>query len=222
VKRALNAVQKTGDEMTGNLTLRSDERMHFIIANADGSPRAYIYKDKGGDGLAILNVEGGGNFIFGKNGEFYSPGEVHAGSARLATDGDTGGAVWDGLLSAWLNRQFAVRDNNINARATIDWVRQTFTTANIIYLVQNGWFKDSSTGFLIQWGEVLRAGNGTWVNFPVAFPSTCLGIFLTLSNTPASLSSSIQNIHAGGRTLSGFTYYAADQEVSAFWLAIGR
>lgn len=31
---------RTGDEMTGNLTLRSDDRMHFMIANADGSARA--------------------------------------------------------------------------------------------------------------------------------------------------------------------------------------
>ncbi|EIL0034942.1 hypothetical protein LK549_002643 [Salmonella enterica] len=196
--------------------------MHFVIADADGSPRAYIYKDKDGDGLVIVNADGGGNFTFGKNGEFCSPGEVRAGSARFAANGDIGSSLWGGLLSTWLNNQFAVRDSNINARATVDWVRQTFTTANIIYLAQNGWFKDSSTGFLIQWGEVIRAGNGTWVNFPVAFPSVCFGVFLTLNNAPASLSASMQNIHAGGRTLSGFTYYAADQEVAAFWLAIGR
>ncbi|EAP7305721.1 hypothetical protein EKE48_12135 [Salmonella enterica] len=29
-------------------------------------------------------------------------------------------------MSTWLNSQFAARDNNINVRATIDWVKQNF------------------------------------------------------------------------------------------------
>ncbi|HAU2967562.1 TPA: hypothetical protein JC740_001687 [Salmonella enterica subsp. diarizonae] len=29
-------------------------------------------------------------------------------------------------MSHWLYGQFATRDNNINARATVDWVRQNF------------------------------------------------------------------------------------------------
>ncbi|ELI2368422.1 hypothetical protein Q8U47_004688 [Salmonella enterica] len=128
VKRALNAVQKTGDTMTGNLFLKSDNRMHFAIANEDGNTRMWLYKDKGGDGIRINNgIDGGGDFIFGKNSEFYSPSHIHAGSAVLNGNGDTYGSVWGNqYISTWLNNCFAARDNNINLRATIDWVRQNF------------------------------------------------------------------------------------------------
>lgn len=83
VKRATNAVQKTGDIMTGNLGLRGDGRVYFVIQNADGSSRAYILKDKGGDGVHINNgVDGGGDFVFHKDGGFYAPVAVRAGSSK--------------------------------------------------------------------------------------------------------------------------------------------
>ncbi|EJM4065874.1 tail fiber protein [Salmonella enterica] len=128
VNKALNAVQKTGDIMTGNLFLKSDARMHFAIVNEDGSVRMWLYKDKGGDGIRLNNgVDGGGDFVFGKNGQFYSPSNLHAGGAVLANDGNVYGSLWGNqYISAWLNSQFAARDNNINVRATIDWVKQNF------------------------------------------------------------------------------------------------
>ncbi|ENS3375300.1 hypothetical protein ACEZ7K_004881, partial [Salmonella enterica] len=131
VNKALNAVQKTGDTMTGNLTLRSDDRMHIIIQNADGSARAYFYKDKGGDGVRLSNgVDGGGDFLFGKDGGFYLPSHIYAGGAVLNANGDTYGSVWGNqYISTWLNNNFAVRDNNINIRATWDWVNQNFITS---------------------------------------------------------------------------------------------
>ncbi|EJM1835426.1 hypothetical protein Q6I89_001039 [Salmonella enterica] len=113
--------------MTGNLALKNDDRVHFIIQNADGSVRAYIYKDKGGDGIRINNgVDGGGEFVFSKGGEFYSPSHIHSGNAFFANDGNAYGTCWGGYLSIWLNNQFGARDNNINVRATIDWVKQNF------------------------------------------------------------------------------------------------
>ncbi|ELH3242189.1 hypothetical protein RO060_003351 [Salmonella enterica] len=120
--------------MTGNLMLRSDGRLHFIIANENGSARMYLYKDKGGDGIRLNNgVDGGGDFVFGKNNEFYSPSHIHAGSGLLNANGDTYGSVWGNqYISTWLNNNFASRDNNINARATWDWVNQNFIT-NVRY-----------------------------------------------------------------------------------------
>ncbi|MGG6204080.1 hypothetical protein ACQSFC_14215 [Salmonella enterica] len=127
VKRALNAVQKNGDIMTGNLFLKSDARLHLGFCNEDGSVRMYIYQDKGGDVRINNGVQGGGDFIFHKNSEFYSPSHIHAGSAVLNGNGDTYGSVWGNqYISTWLNNCFAARDNNINLRATIDWVRQNF------------------------------------------------------------------------------------------------
>ncbi|EEN8048489.1 hypothetical protein FVV09_18770 [Salmonella enterica] len=114
--------------MTGNLFLKNDGRMHFAIANEDGNARMWLYKDKGGDGVRLNNgVDGGGEFVFGNNGQFYSPSNLHAGSAILANDGNVYGSLWGNqYISAWLNSQFAARDNNINVRATIDWVKQNF------------------------------------------------------------------------------------------------
>ncbi|WZX60585.1 hypothetical protein AAFR86_12615 [Salmonella enterica subsp. diarizonae serovar 58:r:z53] len=86
---------RTGDEMTGNLTLRSDDRMHFMIANADGSVRAYIYKDKDDTGIHINNgADGYGDFVFGKDSILYVPFAVRTGgSKKLAIQSDNNSAL---------------------------------------------------------------------------------------------------------------------------------
>lgn len=47
-------------------------------------------------------------------------------ASHVFVDGNINGGVWGGFLNDWLNNQFGIRDNNINVRATIDWVRQNF------------------------------------------------------------------------------------------------
>ncbi|EBD2385700.1 hypothetical protein CK656_20345 [Salmonella enterica] len=123
VNRALNAVQKTGDTMTGNLFLRNDNRMHFAIVNADGNVRMWLYKDKGGDGVRLNNgVDGGGEFVFNKNSEFYSPSHLHAGAAIFGSNGDVYGSAWGNTwLTSWIT-------NQLNMRATTGWVNQNFIT----------------------------------------------------------------------------------------------
>ncbi|EGY7161010.1 phage tail protein [Salmonella enterica subsp. enterica serovar Bareilly] len=114
---------RTGDEMTGSLTLRGDGRMHFIIANADGSVRAYIYKDKDGDGIRINNgADGGGEFVFHKNGGFYAPSSLNVGKAWIANDGNIFGTRWDSS-GGWLWEAIV---GQLNTRSTIDYVNQTF------------------------------------------------------------------------------------------------
>ncbi|ELB8009028.1 tail fiber protein [Salmonella enterica] len=123
VNRALNAVQKNGDTMTGNLFLKNDGRMHFAIVDEDGNVRMWLYKDKGGDGVRINNgYDGGGEFVFNKNGEFYSPSSIHAGGNTIATDGNIYGSIWgNNWLSSWIT-------NQLNMRATTGWVNQNFIT----------------------------------------------------------------------------------------------
>ncbi|EDI1751366.1 hypothetical protein GD488_17625 [Salmonella enterica] len=171
--------------MTGNLILRSDARMHLVIQNADGSARAYIFKDKGGDGVRISNgVDGGGDFVFNKNGEFYSPSNLHAGAATLANDGNIWGTRWN-ASGQWIwdaiMRQFAARDNSINTRATWDWVNQNSIT-DVRYSAEtqvgaNGvWSYHSNTvltGFnnrdgdysaeSLFWSEIQICKNGQWL-----------------------------------------------------------
>ncbi|EBN3177147.1 hypothetical protein DP464_08220 [Salmonella enterica] len=183
VNRALNAVQKNGDTMTGNLVLRSDERMHFVIQNADGAARTYIWKDKGGDGIHISNgIDGGGDFVFGHNGQFYAPSNLHAGGAALANNGDVYGGVWGNQwISTWANNCFAARDANINTRATWDWVNQNFIT-NVRYSAERQvgasgvWSYHENTvltGFnnkdgdfsaeTLFWSEIQILKNGVWL-----------------------------------------------------------
>ncbi|EOG2868109.1 tail fiber protein [Salmonella enterica] len=129
VKRAANAVQKTGDTMTGNLFLKNDGRMNFSIVNEDGNARMWLYKDKGGDGVRLNNgVDGGGEFVFHKDGDFYSPGHLYAGAAMVATDGNIYGTLWGGWLNDWINNALTARDNIIITRATWDWVNQNFVS----------------------------------------------------------------------------------------------
>ncbi|EDZ8079211.1 hypothetical protein GPC29_003125 [Salmonella enterica] len=148
--------------MSGNLTLKGDGRLHFIIQNADGSPRAYIWKDKGGDGVKLSNgLDGGGDFVFGKSGEFYSPGKVHAGAAILASDGNVWGTRWK-TGGAWLwdaiTEQLTARDTNINTRATMAWVNQGFVKDVRMGANQSGIMWGSGGGTVAA-GYVLTGGN---------------------------------------------------------------
>ncbi|EMI4566523.1 hypothetical protein V6525_003586 [Salmonella enterica] len=160
VNRALNAVQKTGDTMTGNLFLKNDARVHFAIANADGNARMWLYKDKGGDGVRLNNgVDGGGEFVFGKSGEFYSPSSLHAGSSIFGNNGDVYGSAWGNKwLTAWLSNAFTSRDNNINTRATIAWVNQNFVKDVRMGANRSGIMWGSGGGTVAA-GYVLTGGN---------------------------------------------------------------
>ncbi|EKG5741584.1 phage tail protein [Salmonella enterica] len=106
-----------------NVVLQGDERKHIIIENADGSARAYIYKDKGDTGIHINNgVDGAGDFVFGKDGGFYAPSTLNIGNTWIASDGNIWGTRWN-ASGAWLWESIV---NQLNTRATIDYVNQTF------------------------------------------------------------------------------------------------
>lgn len=86
---------RTGDEMTGNLYLKNDGRVNFCIMNEDGTPRMWLFKDKGGDGIRINNGnDGGGDYVFHKDGSFYAPLAVRVGgSKKLAVRSDNNSAL---------------------------------------------------------------------------------------------------------------------------------
>ncbi|ECZ7462053.1 hypothetical protein F8Y23_14805 [Salmonella enterica] len=67
-----------------------------------------------------------GSVVFSTVGDIHAGGSLHAGGNTIATDGNIYGSLWGGWLNDWLNNQFAARDNNINTRATWDYVNQTF------------------------------------------------------------------------------------------------
>ncbi|ELC4947531.1 tail fiber protein, partial [Salmonella enterica] len=101
-----------------------------------------------------------GSIVFVVNGDI-TANTLRAGGATYQNNGDIYGSVWgNNWLSTWLNNQFAARDNNINARAP----------RNTASLATNGWFRDASTGLIVQWGTH-PGGAGTYtVNLPQPFP----------------------------------------------------
>lgn len=164
VNKALNAVQKTGDTMTGNLFLKNDASMHFVIADADGNARMWLFKDKGGDGVCINNgYDGGGDFILRKDG-----GLTLGSGAQIAPNGDILGGVWG---NGWLSTAIAIRDNNINGRATIDWVNQNF-----ISRVKRG--EPVNPGKVNEYGPA-EAPAGCVVTSVRHDPTTAYGIYFT-------------------------------------------
>ncbi|EDQ2390518.1 phage tail protein [Salmonella enterica subsp. enterica] len=163
--------------------------------------------------------------------------DIYSGNARMTLNGDIFGSVWGGnWLSIWItnqlntrgtidwiNNELATRDNNISARATWDYVNQTFARKNAASLQDWGWIIDDSTGFIMQWGTI-GSSNGTY-NFPRAFPANCFTVFVT--NTSAQ-GSEVDN--AFGYPVSNSQFFAATKRSDmnaaspypVAWFAIGR
>ncbi|ECL1231116.1 TPA: hypothetical protein G8N37_000346 [Salmonella enterica] len=87
-----------------NIVLRGDARRHIIIQNEDGSVRAYIYKDKGGDGIRINNgVDGTGDFVLGKDSVLYVPFAVRTGGSRKFAIQSDNNSASDAMFNLWGN-----------------------------------------------------------------------------------------------------------------------
>ncbi|EPA2995502.1 hypothetical protein ACQ3BK_004267 [Salmonella enterica] len=253
-----------------DLVLQSDERRHIIIQNADGSVRAYIYKDKDDTGIHINNgADGSGDFVLGKDSVLYVPFAVraggskklaiqsdnnsalsatfnlwgdanrptvveldddqgwhlfsqrntdgsilfevngrimahtalHSGDATLATDGNVYGTIWGG----WLN----------------DWINNNLSRKNTASLATNGWFRDSSTGWIIQWGITPYAGTTTiTVNLPTPFP---VGAFMAMGVPGAALYWGEDGASGSAAILNNSQLrVTTDNSLPTAWIAIGH
>ncbi|ELB8007811.1 tail fiber protein [Salmonella enterica] len=158
---ALNAVQ-TGDGKKLGVSSSNNSALNAgFNLWGDGGNRPTIIElgdDQGWHLYSQRNPDG--SIVFVVNGDI-TANNLRAGDASYQNNGDIYGSVWgNNWLSIWLNNQFAARDNNINARAPRN-------TAN---LATNGWFRDASTGLIVQWGTH-PGGSGTYtVNLPQPFP----------------------------------------------------
>lgn len=80
--------------------------------------------------------------------EISVPCNFHVGGAITAINGDVYGSSWgDNWLSGWLSNQLVARDNNINIRATWDWVSQNFV--NDITLGEEVYYSPGSN--IVSW-----------------------------------------------------------------------
>ncbi|HCL5308967.1 TPA: phage tail protein [Salmonella enterica] len=253
----------------GDVVLQSDARRHIIIQNADGSVRAYIYKDKDDTGIHINNgVDGAGDFIFGKDSILYVPFAVRAGgSKRLAIQSDNNSAL-DATFNLWgdanrptvielddgqgwhlhsqrnpdgsilftvngdimANRKLNVGDATFSSDGNIngsvwggwlnDWLNNNLSRKNTASLETNGWFKDASTGLIIQWGITGGNLNQAVVNLPIPFPNAGLWSLgwvsgtLDMGNDDWSNSASLLN--------NSQLTVTTDHWWGTAWIAIGK
>lgn len=77
----------------------------------------------------------------------------------------------------------------------------------------NGWFKDTATGLIIQWGYLSSASAG--LTFPVAFPSACTSITITNAHGRADFSIALNTL-----SRTGATFYS-ENNGNMYWIAIG-
>ncbi|ECH6427386.1 hypothetical protein FP141_07485 [Salmonella enterica] len=252
-----------------DLVLQSDERRHIIIQNADGSVRAYIYKDKDDTGIHINNgADGSGDFVLGKDSILYVPFAVRAGgSKKLAIQSDNNSALnatfnlWGGANrptvveldddQGWhlysqrnpdgsilftvngdimANRKLNVGDATFSSDGNIngtiwggwlnDWINNNLSRKNTASLATNGWFKDTSTGLIIQWGIAAGNLNKAVVNLPIPFPNAGLWSLgwvsgtLDMGNDDWSNSASLLN--------NSQLTVTTDHWWSTAWIAIGH
>ncbi|EDM1758051.1 hypothetical protein AH553_23340 [Salmonella enterica subsp. diarizonae] len=140
-----------------------------------------------------------GSIVFTVNGDI-TANTLHAGGAIYANNGDINGSIWGGWLSGWLNNNKAAR--------------------NTASLATNGWFKDASTGLIIQWGITGGNLNKAVVNLPIPFPNAGLWSLgwvsgtLDMGNDDWSNSASLLN--------NSQLTVTTDHWWSTAWIAIGH
>ncbi len=105
-------------------------------------------------------------------------------ASHVSTDGNLNGSLWGGWLNSWLNTQFAARDNNINTRATWDWVNQHFVqdvrlaapvefserglTERVWGGVVTSWADYGGSNYHIKWRLLQKLINGQWLTVAYA------------------------------------------------------
>uniref|UniRef100_A0A3B0MG27 Tail fibre protein gp37 trimerization region domain-containing protein n=1 Tax=Arsenophonus endosymbiont of Trialeurodes vaporariorum TaxID=235567 RepID=A0A3B0MG27_9GAMM len=145
--------------------LKGDDRKHLGFHNQDGSVRMWLYKDKRGDGVHLNNGnDGGGDWVFNKNGHFYSPQALHAAGATYQEDGNIHGSLWGGHLSGWLNNTF-VRDIRLGHMQEVQiWRGPGYRDepSHVITGVYNG-NGDDYVDF-VQRRVLQKNINGNWIN----------------------------------------------------------
>ncbi|EJY7488074.1 hypothetical protein OHE59_004653, partial [Salmonella enterica subsp. enterica serovar Thompson] len=150
-----------------------------------------------------------GSVVFVVNGDI-TANNLRAGDASYQNNGDIYGSVWgNNWLSTWLNNQFAARDNNINARAP----------RNTASLATNGWFRDASTGLIVQWGTQHGRTGGHTVNLPLPFPNAGLW---SMGWVAASLGYGQDDFsNSAGLINNSQIQVTIDHDTGTSWIAIG-
>ena len=110
---------------------------------------------------------------------------------------------------------------DLSAYLTSATASSTYQKINTASKASNGWFKDSNTGLIFQWGSANRSNYTTTVTFPMAYPSTCLMVNGSLASYVSDVSDSTENIHTRLNNNSSFYWDADNNENKLMWIAVG-
>ncbi|WGE29410.1 phage tail protein [Edwardsiella tarda] len=147
-------------------------------------------------------------------------------ASHINDNGDVNGTVWGGFLSDYLRRKFqgittsAPQPASSEPKTVI--VDNTQSLKNQALLATNGYFKDTSTGFIVQWGKLEHQSGGTTaVTLPIPFPQASLWV----TAQPAT----VQRYYAQGDfVIASRIMSRAQIELTSFtgqpimWIAIGH
>ncbi|EOD0169870.1 hypothetical protein ACI8OL_002518 [Salmonella enterica] len=207
---ALNAV-RAGDgkklEVSSSNNSALNARFNLWGNGSDRPTVIELGDDQGWHLYSQRNSDG--SVAFSAIGDIHAGGSLHAGGNTIATDGNIYGSLWGGWLNDWLNNQFAARDNNINARAP----------RNTASLATNGWFRDASTGLIVQWGTQHGRTGGHTVNLPLPFPNAGLW---SMGWVAASLGYGQDDFsNSAGLINNSQIQVTIDHDTGTSWIAIG-
>ncbi|EIX6431188.1 phage tail protein [Salmonella enterica] len=106
---------------------------------------------------------------------------------------------------------------DLSAYLTTATANSTYQKINSASKASNGWFKDSNTGMIFQWGIVSGGGSGVNINFPLAFTSSCTNVQATHHRSGAAdYCPSVNNYNTMNATID-----TDNNAGTIFWYAIG-
>jgi hypothetical protein len=124
----------------------------------------------------------------------------------IPVDNQTGnihGAAWgNDWLSNYINRRFSAIANQL-----------------VLSGGQNGYFKDVTTGFLVQFGRLESTTSGPETSgYNIAFPVQCLGV---VASVGTEISSGV-TVYTAPTNNQGFTYKTSAARTGFTWFAWGK
>ncbi|MCK7163653.1 gp53-like domain-containing protein [Enterobacter cloacae] len=241
-------VTNTGDYSLRNLANRH-VRFEYLKNDGTWTTDGYIYKDgvdapNRRPGVRINcatpdkdkgNTANSGDWVFGEDGNLTCPKQVIPGSyvnfdARYYTKTESDGRFQPkgNYTPAGQAYTKAESDGRFQPKGNYTPAGQAYTKGesdaryqlkNTASRAANGWFKDTTTGMIYQWGRNASSVVGnTTVTFPIAFPNACLNVQNTL----------IRNSGSAGERPWGFVTSFNNTSVNlssdatgSYWYAIG-
>lgn len=131
-------------------------------------------------------------------------------AVKLATARTINGVAFDGTQNIGISAAAVGAYSKAESDAK-------YGAKNTIGKAANGWFKDTTTGLIIQWGFTNQTGGYQNITFPIAFPNACRNIQVTpyTANVAGTLECSVSQYSNTTARLN------ANQNYPLFWQATG-